>query len=407
VLYFAVPLSGEDVMRVTLAPFGTSSDVLPMLGLAKTLQSRGHVVTICAPEEFRSRIYNCEVPMFSSGRTYKEYLECEGEIEDATTALTSVLSRDMATHFVALRDGAREADILIGSRLQIAGPSLAEQHGIPYLYATTVPDVADHDRFPVFGVPHSEAQKRRSKRIKEWNTEVLSALNRERRFSNLPPVANFFEYLFRSGKILLLADPAFGSSKTLPNQVQTGFWFLESPIDLDPETETYLNQEKRPVYIAPFRLKNTRQIFELCTALSSAGHRVALGHGWENIEESELPSGTRFVKSLSYAQVFPRTSLIIHGGSPDIAMHAIRAKIPQIVAPYTVEQYYWADRCHAIGASPQPVLNSDLTNIRQLVEPLLADTSFTERMKRMQPENGTEAAASMIEKEVIGNQKSV
>jgi UDP:flavonoid glycosyltransferase YjiC (YdhE family) len=88
-------------------------------------------------------------------------------------------------------------------------------------------------------------------------------------------------------------------------------------------------------------------------------------------------------------------------------MHAIRAKIPQIVAPYTVEQYYWADRCHAIGASPQPVLNSDLTNIRQLVEPLLADTSFTERMKRMQPENGTEAAASMIEKEVIGNQKSV
>src|SRR5918996_173596 len=132
-------------MKITLAPFGTASDVLPMIALGRILHSRGHAVTICAPEEFRSRIYKSGFPMFSSGKTYRKYLECEGDFEDATTSLVSVLDEDMATHFVALRDATRDADAVIGSRLQIAGPSLAEQHGIPYLFAIHTPGVEDHD----------------------------------------------------------------------------------------------------------------------------------------------------------------------------------------------------------------------------------------------------------------------
>ena len=394
-------------MKITLAPFGTASDVLPMIALGRVLHSRGHVVTICAPEEFRSRIYKSGFPMVSSGKTYRKYLECEGDFEDATTALVSLLDQDMATHFVALRDATRDADAVIGSRLQVAGPSLAEQHGIPYMFAVHTPGVGDHDLFPIFGVPQDRAQKRRSRRMKEWNTHVLTALNGERKFTHLPPVTNLFEHLYRSGHMMLAIDPALFPAKNSANQTTTGFWYLDEDIDVDEETVAYLNQGTAPIYIAPFRMKDQKQILALCSALISSGHRVVLGYGWENIEENELPSGCTFLNSLSFAQIFPSLSVIVHAGAADIAMQSIRARVPQIVAPYTFEQNFWAQKCHSVGASPAPVLNGDLAKLQQTIELVLADKAFSERLKQMDfiDQKGPEVAADTIERILEAHKK--
>jgi UDP:flavonoid glycosyltransferase YjiC (YdhE family) len=388
-------------MKITLAPFGTSSDVLPMLALAKTLQSRGHVVTMCAPEEFRSRLYKAEVPMVSSGKTYREYLECEGDFEDATNILVKILNEDMATHFVALRDAAREADVVIGSRLQFAGPSLAEQRGAPYFYVVQTPGGADSDSFPLFGVPYDRAEKRRNKRIKEWNNQVLTSLNRERKIAHLPAVNDLFDHLYRSGSILLPLDPAFAPGKTLPNQIATGFWYLNDNIDLEADTESFLNEGKPPVYISRFRMKKQDQILSLCNALVSAGYRVVLGHGWNEFQETQLPTGVRLIDSLSFAHIFPKMAAIVHGGFADVSMHAIRSGIPQIIAPYTVEQTYWAEKCHSLGVSAQPVMNGDLVKLQQTIEKALSDRAIADRLKSQAADanqEGTLAAAEAIER---------
>jgi UDP:flavonoid glycosyltransferase YjiC (YdhE family) len=387
-------------MKITLAPFGTSSDVLPMLALAKTLQSRGHIVTMCAAEEFRSRLYKAEVPMVSSGKTYREYLECEGDFEDATNHLVRVLNEDMATHFVALRDAAREADVVVGSRLQFAGPSLAEQRRVPYFYVVQTPGGADSDWFPVFGVPYDRAEKRRNKRIKEWNNHVLSALNRERQIAHLPPVNNMFDHLYRSGSILLPLDSAFAPGKALPNQIATGFWYFNDNIDVEADTESYLNEGKPPVYISRFRMKKQDQILSLCNALVSAGHRVVLGHGWIEFQETQLPSGVRLIDSLSFTHLFPKMGAIVHAGFADIAMHAIRSNIPQIIAPYTVEQMYWAEKCNTLGFSAPPVMNGDLLKLQQTIETTLSDRAISDRLKSKNADanqDGTLAAAEAIE----------
>lgn len=345
--------------------------------------------------------------MVSSGKTYRKYLECEGDFEDATTALVSVLDQDMATHFVALRDATRDADALIGARLQLAGPSLAEQHGIPYFFAVMTPGVGDHDQFPIFGVSHDRAQKRRRRRIKEWDTHVLTALNRERKFTHLPPVTNLFEHLYRSGHTMLAMDAAFSTTRNTVNQTTSGFWYLDEDIDLDAETVAYLDLGPAPIYIAPFRLKNQKEILTLCSALAGAGHRVALGYGWENIDANELPSGCSFLTSLSFAQVFPKLSLIVHAGAADITMQAMRAQVPQIVAPYTIEQNFWAQQSQSLGASPAPVLNGDLTKLRQTIEVVLADKTIRERLKQMDftNQNGPEIAADTIERILEAHKK--
>lgn len=379
-------------MKITLAPFGPSNDVLPMIALAKTLQARGHIVTICAPEEFRSRIYNAEIPMVTSGPTYRRYLECEQNVEDATSDLVVKLNQDMATHFVALRDAAREADVLIGSRLQIAGPSLAEQRKIPYFYAVTTPGNADIDSFPIFGVAHDRVQKRRNKRIKEWDRHVLTALNRERQFGHLGPVSNLFDHVYRSGKVLTVVDPAFRSTRSLPNQIETGFWFLDDEIDLEPETMEYLNEGAAPVYIAPFRYKDRAMVLSLCSSLVSAGHRVVLGHGWDEIKDNEIPTGCQRITSLSYAQIFQKMGVIVHSGVPDIAMHAVRSKVPQVIVPYTAEQFYWAEKCEAVAAAKR----ADALSVQQVITSVLSGVLSPDRFPEP-ASDGKEKAAEAIE----------
>jgi|GEM_PF-3937647 len=379
-------------MRITLAPVGTASDVLPVLALAKALHARGHLVTLCAAEEFRSLIYKTGFQLFSNGKSYRNYLEAESTSEDSSGELARILGEDIATHFVALRDATRHADVIVGARLQLAGPSLAEQLKIPYLYLVTTPGATDYDLFPIFGVAQDRLQKRRSKRLKDWDELVLTSLNRERKLTHLPPVTSLFEHLYRSGEIIMALDPAIVPVKQAMHQSVTGFCFFDEEFDVDDALAAFLNEGAAPIYIAPFRMKNPLQITALCDSLTKAGHRVVLGYGWP---ETKLPAGCHGSSSFSYTQIFPRVSVVVHGGASDVAVHAIRARVPQVVAPYTAEQAYWALKVSTLGASPAPVPFGDATKMLESIEQAL---QMTDGVKAAAPaENGAEATASIIE----------
>jgi sterol 3beta-glucosyltransferase len=386
-------------MKITLAPVGTASDVLPMLALAKTLHSRGHIATLCAAEEFRSLIYKAGFQMVSNGQTYRNYLEAEGTPDDASKELATTLNEDMAMHFVALRDATRHADVIVGGRLQIAGPSFAEQLKIPYMYYETTPGATDYDKFPIFGVAQDRLQKRR-KRLKEWDELVLSSLNRERKLTHLPPVTNLFEYLYRSCEILIPLDPAIAPVKTVGNQNVTGFCFYEDEWNADPDLENFLNQGTAPIYIAPFRTKDPVLIATLCNSLTKDGHRVVLGYGWP---EMNLPSGCLASPSFTYAQSFPKMSVLVHGGASDVTAHAIRSRVPQVVIPYTAEQTYWAKIAQDLGVSPAPVVMVVAASIYQGIQEALNLRQKAESIPAV--ENGAEAASTIIEHVAERHQK--
>jgi len=378
-------------MRITLAPVGTASDVLPMLALAKSLHAKGHLITLCAAEEFRSTIYKAGFPMFSNGKSYRNYLEAEGTAEDSSTELAMLIGKDMAMHFVALRDATRHAEVLVGSRLQIAGPSMAEQLKIPYVYFTSSPGAVDYDQYPIFGVSQERLQKRRSKRLKDWDEHVLTSLNRERKLSHLAPVKNLFDYLYRSGQILLAIDPAIAPIKPAANQNVTGLCLFEDVFDVDENLTSFLNEGPAPIYLAPFRINDGQELSGICEALTNAGHRVVVGYGWSN---PNLPAKCIASSSTTYAQIFPHMSAIIHGGASDVAAHAIRAHVPQIIAPFTAEQFYWGQRIAAAGAGV--ISQKENTQIVSSVEQAL---KMSERIKSIQlsVQNGAESAALSVE----------
>jgi UDP:flavonoid glycosyltransferase YjiC (YdhE family) len=378
-------------MRITLAPVGTASDVFPMLALAKALHARDHLVTLCAAEEFRSVIYKSGFQLFSNGKSYRNYLEGEGTADDSTTELATLIGKDLPMHFVALRDATRHAEVLVGSRLQIAGPSMAEQLKIPYLYFTASPGTFDYDLYPIFGVSQERVQKRRSRRVKDWDEFVLSSLNQERKLSHLPPVKNLFEYLYRSGPMITAVDPAVAPMKDSANVNVTGFCLFEDVFDVDENLTAFLNEGPAPIYLAPFRTKDDHQVNAICEALVHVGHRVVVGYGWQ---KPSVPAGCLVSSSVSYAQIFPHMSTIIHGGVSDIVAQAIQTRVPQVIVPFTAEQSYWAQIVSAIGAGI--IAGSESGEILSALEQALKTSAKVKEIQLSIP-NGAEAAALIIE----------
>jgi UDP:flavonoid glycosyltransferase YjiC (YdhE family) len=179
------------------------------------------------------------------------------------------------------------------------------------------------------------------------------------------------------------------------NQSVTGFCFYEDEWNSDPDLETFLNQGNAPIYIAPFRTKDPMLISSLCNSLTKEGHRVVLGYGWP---EMNLPSGCLASSSLTYAQSFPKMSVIVHGGASDVTAHSIRSRVPQVVVPYTAEQTYWAKRSQELGVSPAPIVPVDAANIYQGIQEALKLRQKAESVPAV--ENGADAAASIIEQVV-------
>jgi vancomycin aglycone glucosyltransferase len=114
-------------MNGLLAPVGTRGDVQPMLALALELRRRGHPVTVAAPANFNTVVESYGLAFAPSSPSYARFTE-----ELKARPFLEVLRDQMDVQFECLLEASRHAEILVGSMLQLAGPSVAAHRGIPY-----------------------------------------------------------------------------------------------------------------------------------------------------------------------------------------------------------------------------------------------------------------------------------
>jgi UDP:flavonoid glycosyltransferase YjiC (YdhE family) len=378
-----------------------------MISLAKELQNRGHHMTVCAPEMYRSLLMKQELFMVSSGESYQKLLEgvCEG---DRGTDLIMKLGTDVATQFVSLRDALREADVLVGSMLLTAGPSMAEQHKIPYFYVVGNPVLLERAQYPSPGIPAHETggllgSRRRKHRQSQWEEVLRSAINHERDNSHLDPVSDMYQHVFCSGHLILAVDPEFLPSAG--SGAGTGFLYYEEPQPLDSETEQYLSQGPPPVFVGPVseKVPNPASILKwLCETALAAGSRVAVSSAWEGVVQSDLSSDCRVLSSHEYSLLLPRMAAVVHAGTTELVTLSVRAGIPQVVAPYLVDQAAWGDRVEALGLGPAPLTEFSLKQVGDAVRQALSDQALRNRARAMgekiRARNGVADAADAIDK---------
>ncbi|KAK4401931.1 O-mycaminosyltylonolide 6-deoxyallosyltransferase [Sesamum angolense] len=67
-----------------------------------------------------------------------------------------------------------------------------------------------------------------------------------------------------------------------------------------------------------------------------------------------------FSGAIPYNWLFPRCAAAIHHGGSGSTAAALHAGIPQVICPFILDQFYWAERMFWLGVAPEPLKGSCL-----------------------------------------------
>lgn len=67
-----------------------------------------------------------------------------------------------------------------------------------------------------------------------------------------------------------------------------------------------------------------------------------------------------FSGSIPYSWLFKKCAIAIHHGGSGSTAAALRAGIPQVVCPFMLDQFYWAERMCWLGVAPEPLRRNQL-----------------------------------------------
>uniref|UniRef100_A0A7N0RFV6 Erythromycin biosynthesis protein CIII-like C-terminal domain-containing protein n=1 Tax=Kalanchoe fedtschenkoi TaxID=63787 RepID=A0A7N0RFV6_KALFE len=67
-----------------------------------------------------------------------------------------------------------------------------------------------------------------------------------------------------------------------------------------------------------------------------------------------------FSGSVPYDWLFPKCLAAIHHGGSGSTSAALRAGLPQVICPFMLDQFYWAQRMSWLGVAPEPLKRSQL-----------------------------------------------
>jgi UDP:flavonoid glycosyltransferase YjiC (YdhE family) len=110
----------------------------------------------------------------------------------------------------------------------------------------------------------------------------------------------------------------------------------------------------------------------------------------------------RTVGDIPHAWLFPRVRAAVHHTGAGTSAAALRAGIPSVLIPVALDQPFWAERLHRLGAATRPIPANQLTadRLTRAVHQVLEDASFGRAalhlQRRIARERGDEAVADAI-----------
>jgi vancomycin aglycone glucosyltransferase len=354
-------------MRVLLSTIGSRGDVQPLVALALELKAMGQEVRLCVPPDCRDWIEQLGMPVVTIGPE----LRSTAKPNRSAAPLSPERRRQMiegtvATQFETIAAAARGCDVIVGATaLQVAAPSVAEQMGIPYVFAAYCPAVlpSPHHAPPVLTMlgdapapaapDYSEPWAQDARR---WNDTWGPLLNSQRTSRGLSPISDLRRYVL-TDRPWLAADPMLAPWPDPADGAvfQTGAWILGDERPLSPEVDAFLDAGEPPVYFgfgsiraAPENL--SRVMIESARAL---GRRAILSRGWGDLSLTDDAADCLGIGEVNQQVLFTRVAAVVHHGGAGTTTAAARAGASQVVIPQHYDQFYWAQRVNqlAIGTA--------------------------------------------------------
>jgi sterol 3beta-glucosyltransferase len=409
-------------MRILLMTYGTRGDVEPLLALAHGFVKAGHAARLAGPGAYSALAKDSGV----------EYIPLPGNPEGLSAAMAQQAGGNplrmigVMTRFVyplavsvygRLRETAPGADAIVHSFLLThAGYEIARSLGVPDYSAQMFPIFAPTEAFSAPGFPTRPLPPALRKlthtlamNVFRCGGAALYGMTR-RRHPEFPPLTGW-PFDRKAERITPLL---FGFSKfVVPRPVDwpdyahiTGYWQPDEPREehIPAEVKRFLDSGPPPVFIGfgSYTAHNAYRLAETVrNAIKKAGRRGVFYMGGTAIPENNSRD-LLIVGSIPYRWLFPRTSAVVHHGGAGTTGAGLRAGIPNVVIPFTLDQPFWAKRVRALGAGPDPIPLRRLTaeRLAAAIEQALNDQAMQERCRvlgrKLDGEDGVARAVEMI-----------
>ena len=358
-------------MNILIMAVGSYGDVLPLVGIARELRSRGHDVTFFTNEHFADLVQQAGLNIVPLG-TVADY-EALANHPDLwhphkgwRLLMKRLASPQLQSAYFTLCDHVKPGGtILVSSTLALAARLVQETHRVPHATVHFSP-----------GVFHSAHQppKMPNLILPDWlpiwfkqgvwtcinhaliDPLVKPYLNRFRQDLGLSPVSNIFHTWLHSPDLVLGLFPDWFAPPQPdwpPNTTLTGFPLYDEAHDsiLPTTIQTFLQAHPQPFVFTPGSANKHGTSFfaeaaKACQSMALPG--IFLTRYPEQLPQPLPPRVVHF----SYAplsQLLPHCAALIHHGGIGTCSQALQAGVPQLIQPFAFDQFDNGARIEKLG----------------------------------------------------------
>jgi len=368
-------------MRIAVVCNDTRGGIQPYVALALGLRSAGHQVRIVGPGDFAPMFAQAGLPATLLSGSIQEVLARSGGAAEkgsiASTRLAMRESKRIIDQWTKeTLEGCAGADVLTGGvGGMVVGLSVAEKLGKPFIEAHLQPIGAPTDAYPgvlLPGVPRwlGGWGRRLSHRLTElalwmpFKPAMAAARARVLGLTGRPTAADGQPVLYGFSRHVVPVPEL----RDRPRHV-TGYWVLppDAAWSPPPGLEAFLSRPGPVVSIGFGSMVSSdpRATTALVLgAVRSAGVRAVLVTAWGGLEAAATDDDVFAASSLPYDWLFPRVAAVVHHGGAGTTGLGLRAGVPSVVVPFTMDQPFWGSRVAALGAGPAPIPRTRLTQER-------------------------------------------
>ncbi|WP_342349484.1 nucleotide disphospho-sugar-binding domain-containing protein [uncultured Nitrospira sp.] len=384
-------------MTILILAVGSYGDVLPLVGMARQLQQRGHTVTVFTSAHFTELVQKTGVEFVAIG-TAEDYNAMANNPalwhphKGWRLIMKRVVSGALEESYSLLKSKIIQGNtILVSSTLGFAARLLQETLYIPHATVHFSPGVfhSAHQAPKIPGLPLPDwlpvSFKHHMWKFLDHtiiDPVVKPRLNRFRRQLGLPPVSRIFHDWLHSPDLVLGLFPEWFATPQPdwpPNTNLTGFpLYDEAPDSVLPTTlKRFLDAHPEPLVFTPGSANKHGQSFfkEAAETSQELGRAAIFLTRYPEQLPPSLPKGVTHFSYVPLSQLLPHAAALIHHGGIGTCSQALRAGTPQLIQPLAFDQFDNAARIEKLGVGKMiRKRNFKASNIVQHLQSLLCSS---------------------------------
>lgn len=358
--------------RYLIVTWDGAGNLVPTLGIARTLVTDGHDVRMIGHDTIRQRCGDIGTRFIAL--TQPDDWD-QMEDPDDFEAEVTLLINDLCCSVPIARDVAAELD---------REPADAVLVDCMLFSATNVALAADVPTATLFHTPYTIF---RGGPLVEMFSPAIELLNAQRDELNLAPIGSLAD-IHDACDIALVAVPAEFEPDAVdaPNVLRFGP-VLDAPPIAEPAGAVDVRDGSMPIVLISLSTseQGQRDLLQRCVdAVSKLPVRAVVTTG-PSIDPATVRAGanTQVVSYVPHTDLLPHISLVITHAGLGTTMASLGTGVPLLCVPMGRDQFFNAERTEALGAGRMLPPDADAPMIADAAMQILQDAGYGDAAKRM------------------------